>query len=80
MEFSLGLVYDLIFLALLIGGAILGKRRGFVSGLVGLLGSVAGIIPAFTPPAPGQAASIATTWASPSARRSPKPWPRPAVT
>ena len=44
MEFSLGLVYDLIFLALLIGGAILGKRRGFVSGLVGLLGSVAGII------------------------------------
>lgn len=44
MEFPIGLIYDLIFLVLLLGGAILGKRRGFLSGLVGLVGSVAGIL------------------------------------
>lgn len=44
MNVSIGLVYDLIFLILLVGAALDGRRRGFVSGLVSLIGSVAGVV------------------------------------
>ena len=38
------LIYDVIFLALLIAAALLGRRRGFVASLVLLVGSVAAIL------------------------------------
>ncbi|MGN0976371.1 MAG: CvpA family protein [Gemmiger sp.] len=44
MSFSVGLIYDLLFVVLLAWAAIGGMRRGFVSGLLRLGGSVAGII------------------------------------
>ena len=40
----IGIVYDVIFLLLVLGAAEAGRRRGFASGLVSLIGSVAGII------------------------------------
>ena len=40
----IGIVYDVIFLLLVLGAAETGRRRGFASGLVSLIGSVAGII------------------------------------
>lgn len=43
MQF-IGIIYDVIFLLLVLGAAEIGRRRGFASGLVGLVGSVAGII------------------------------------
>ena len=39
----IGIVYDVIFLLLVLGAAEAGRRRGFASGLVSLIGSVAGI-------------------------------------
>lgn len=45
MQFSVpGLVLDLIFLALLVWAAVQGARQGLVSGVLRLVGSVAGII------------------------------------
>lgn len=45
MQFSVpGLVLDLIFLAVLVWAAVQGARQGLVSGLLRLVGSVAGII------------------------------------
>lgn len=45
MQFSIpGLVLDLIFLALLLWAAVQGARRGLVSSMLRLIGSVAGII------------------------------------
>lgn len=44
MTFSLGLVYDLLFLALLAAVTLTGLRRGFAAGLVRLIGSVGGIV------------------------------------
>ena len=38
------LIYDVIFLALLIAAALLGRRRSFVASLVLLVGSVAAIL------------------------------------
>lgn len=43
MEY-IGIVYDVIFLLLVLGAAEVGRRRGFASGVIGLVGSVAGII------------------------------------
>ena len=40
----IGIVYDVIFLLLVLGAAEAGRRRGFASGLVSFIGSVAGII------------------------------------
>lgn len=40
----IGIVYDVLFAALLIGAALLGRSRGFVSGLVALVGSAAGVV------------------------------------
>ena len=39
-----GLVYDLIFLAVLVWAAVQGHRRGFVAGVFGLAGTAVGIV------------------------------------
>lgn len=46
MQFSIGLAYDLLLALLVLGVALVGMRRGFLSGLVGLVGLVAGILAA----------------------------------
>lgn len=42
--FSVGLLYDILFLAVLLLAADRGRRRGFLSGLMGLAGTLAGIV------------------------------------
>lgn len=44
MSISIGLIYDIAFLALLLITALVGLRRGFASGIIRLAGSVAGIV------------------------------------
>lgn len=44
MHFTIGLGYDIFLVAVLFLVAFSGKRRGFLSGLLGLAGSVAGLL------------------------------------
>ena len=46
----IGIVYDLIFAALLVSAALLGRRRGFLASLILLVGSVLAILGVVTDP------------------------------
>lgn len=44
MQFSTGLIYDLIFLVILVLSAVLGARKGFLASLFSFVGTVLGVV------------------------------------
>lgn len=44
MSFSVGLIYDLVFAAILVITALHGRHQGLLAGLVGLVGAVLGVV------------------------------------
>ena len=44
MPLSFGLIYDLVFVIILVITALHGRRQGLLSGLVGLAGAVLGVL------------------------------------
>jgi uncharacterized membrane protein required for colicin V production len=44
MSFSIGLIYDILFVGILVIAALNGRRRGFLAGMFGLIGSVVAVL------------------------------------